>query len=83
MQKRSITAMLILIACSAVAQKKPLTNDQFFKNNFKGIVNSTPIGGVWLTESSYLYPGKNGKLVLDAKTGAERNATETDVVKPV
>jgi dipeptidyl-peptidase-4 len=83
MQKSSITAMLILIACSSIAQKKPLTNDQFFKNNFKGIVNSTPIGGVWLTESSYLYPGKNGKVVLDAKTGTERNATETDVVKPV
>lgn len=83
MQKSSITAMLILIACSAIAQKKPLTNDQFFKNNFKGVVNSTPIGGVWINGSSYLYTGKNGKLVLDAKSGTERNATETDVVKPV
>jgi dipeptidyl-peptidase-4 len=82
MQKSSITAMLILIACSAIAQKKPLTNDHFFKNNFKGIVNSAPIGGVWINGSSYLYTGKNGKLVLDAKTGTERNATETDVVKP-
>jgi dipeptidyl-peptidase-4 len=83
MQKSSITAMLILIAYSAIAQKKPLTNDQFFKNNFKGIVNSTPIGGVWINGSSYLYTGKNGKLVLDAKSGTDRNATETDVVKPV
>jgi dipeptidyl-peptidase-4 len=83
MQKSSITAMLILIACSAIAQKKPLTNDQFFKNNFKGVVNSAPIGGVWINGSSYLYTGKNGKLVMDAKTGTERNAIETDVVKPV
>ncbi len=75
--------MLILIACSAIAQKKPLTNDQFFKNNFKGVVNSAPIGGVWINGSSYLYTGKNGKLVMDAKTGTERNAIETDVVKPV
>ena len=81
MHKMLMLSAVVLLTVSATAQKKPLTNDQFFKNNFKGIVNATPIGGVWLTGSQYMYTGQNGKVVFDAKNGLERKATDSDALK--
>ena len=81
MHKMLMLSAVVLLTVSAAAQKKPLTNDQFFKNNFKGIVNATPIGGVWLTGSQYMYTGQNGKVVFDAKNGLERKATDSDALK--
>lgn len=83
MQRIILLSIASLLLIQVQGQKKPLTNDQFFKNNFKGILNSLPAGGLWLNGTSYLYSGSNGKVVFDAKTGKERMATDSDVVKPV
>jgi dipeptidyl-peptidase-4 len=66
---------------SAHAQLKPLNNDQYFKNNFKGIVVSTPPPMYWLDDRNFVMTKEGKRWVVDAKTGKEREATEQDSKK--
>ena len=70
-------------AIAAAAQQKPLTDDQYFKSNFKGIVQSLPIATGWKDNNNLLLM-RNGKLwIMDAKKGTEREAGETDKKAPL
>ncbi len=74
---KKITAVVLL--CTTVfhlkAQVRPLTDDQYFKNNFKGIVESLPIVTRW-TDNNHFLMIKNGKTFLvDAKTGIETESS--------
>ena len=77
---KSRIALSILLAgsLSVVAQQKPLTDDQYFKNNFKGIVNSIPATVRWMDDSRFQYVKDGKSIVVDAKTGQEREATDTE-----
>ena len=71
MKKIYFLLFLALNAVVTYSQKQQLTNDQYFKNNFSGIVQS--IQGVvqWVDNSHFTFV-KNGKTVfIDAKTGLE------------
>ena len=39
---------------NAIAQTKSLTNDQYFKNDFKGIISPLPRVGSWVDDNSFL-----------------------------
>lgn len=57
------------------AQIKPLSDDQYFKNNFKGIVQSLPVISRW-TDASHFLMIRDGKTFLvDAKTRTETETT--------
>jgi hypothetical protein len=39
------------LSLAALAQKKELTDDHYFKGNFKGITQALPQAGAWVDES--------------------------------
>ncbi len=65
----------------SLAQQKPLTDDQYFKNNFKGIVQPLPIVSRWIDGSHFLLIKDAKTFVVDAKTGNETEATDADKSK--
>ncbi len=65
-----------LLVTSSYAQQS-LTNDQYFKNNFKGIVKSIPATN-WIDDSHFTYTKDGQTYLVDAITGQERLATDAD-----
>jgi dipeptidyl-peptidase-4 len=77
--KRTTVCILFSAAClTAVAQKKQLTDDQYFKNNFKGIVQPLPTFLKWVNDNQFVYVKDSKKILVDCKTGKEREATEAE-----
>lgn len=79
-------AAMVAITFSAAAQKKELTNEQYFKSYFKGITQPLPTVLRW-TDGSHVAVMKDGKKILiDCKTGKEADykeeATAKDIVVP-
>lgn len=69
-------ALVLILGLSAQAQKKELGDDQFFKNNFNGIIQSMPSVVKW-SDDSHLVLKRDGKYVeVDCKTGSEKEYTE-------
>ncbi len=81
-QKFAATALLAGIVLAAGAQKKELTEEQYFKGNFKGITQPLPIITRWIDDSHFLMSKEGKTVVVDCKTGAEKEATETDKKTP-
>lgn len=79
-------AVMVALTFSAAAQKKELTNEQYFKSYFKGITQPLPTVLRW-TDGSHVAVMKDGKKILiDCKTGKEADfkeeATAKDIVVP-
>ncbi len=72
---------ILLFTILASAQQKSLTNEQYFKNNFKGIVNALPAAPIWIDDSHFTYSKEGKNYFVDAKTGNEREATDLDKKK--
>lgn len=66
---------------AAVGQKKELTDDQYFKNSFKGITQSLPSVIRWVDDQQVMYQKDGKRYVLDCKSGKEREATDADAKK--
>lgn len=61
----------VLLNSSLHAQKNELTDEQYFKSNFKGIIKNLPQVGKWI-DDSHVEIYKEGKsYLIDCKTGAE------------
>ena len=63
---------------TVIAQQKQLTDDQYFKGNFKGIVQSLPMATRWTDNSHFLLIRGGKSFVVDAKNGKEREANDAD-----
>ena len=50
MQKQLLTTILVIISGTAFSQKIPLTNTQYFKNDFSGIIANMPQSPVWMDD---------------------------------
>lgn len=73
-----VTILLAGITISSTAQQEPLTEEQYFKSDFKGIIQPLPTVTGW-KDNSNLMLIKEGKLwIVDAKKRTEREATEAD-----
>lgn len=72
---------ILLFTILASAQQKSLTNEHYFKNNFKGIVNALPAAAIWIDDSHFTYAKEGKNYFVDAKTGNEREATDLDKKK--
>lgn len=66
---------------SIAQEKKPLTDDQYFKSNFKGIIQPLPWAGKWIDNNNMLLIKQGKTFVINAKSGAEREATDADKPK--
>jgi dipeptidyl-peptidase-4 len=53
------------------AQKKELTNDQYFKNNFNGIIQPLPVFSKWIDDTHFILLRKGSRFTVDARTGEE------------
>lgn len=72
--------ILFLFACStftAVSQKKELTDDQYFNNNFRGIVKSLPVATNWVDDSHFILLKDGNKYLVDCKLGTEKEVPDT------
>ena len=77
--KRTTTCLIFAAAClTAVAQKKQLTDEQYFKNNFKDIVQPLPVFIKWVNDNQFVYANNSKKYLVDCKTGKEREVSETE-----
>jgi len=81
-KKLSFLFLLAAINFTAAAQKKDLTDDQYFKGNFKGITNSLPLVSRWVDDSHFILKKDGKNYIIDCKTGMEKEATDAEA-KPV
>ena len=66
-----IAVSFVLISFCASAQKKELTEEQYFKANFKGITQPLPFVSKWEDESHVVIKRDGKEYVIDCKTGKE------------
>jgi dipeptidyl-peptidase-4 len=66
------------LAISSQAQTKQLTDDQYFKSNFKGITRQLPQATRWVDANNLILLKDGKQWVVDAKKGTEREATDAD-----
>ena len=69
----------LLVCTGAFAQQKQLTGDQYFKSNFKGIIQPLPVVTRWIDDSHFMLMKNAKTYIVDAKTGAERETTAADM----
>jgi dipeptidyl-peptidase-4 len=70
----------VLFSFFSFGQKKELTNEQYFKNNFKGIINAMPGGVKWLDNNRFILMKEGKKWVVSTKDGSEKMAGDADTV---
>lgn len=59
----------VIISQQAFAQKKELSDEQFFKNDFKGITQSLPVFKKWVDDSHFIININGKDSLVDCKTG--------------
>ena len=77
-KKLSFLFLFAAISYSAAAQKKDLTDDQYFKGNFKGITNTLPLVSKWVDDSHFILKKDGKNYIIDCKTGKEKVATDLE-----
>ena len=78
----ALSALTILSLISQ-AQKKDLTDEQYFKANFKGITQALLSAGPWIDESHVVIRREGKSFLLDCKTGKEIDYTNPVVNKGI
>ena len=78
-QKLFSLFLFAAIGFSASAQKKDLTDDQYFKANFKGITNTLPFVSRWIDDSHFILKKDSKNFIIDCKTGTEKEASDAEV----
>ncbi|MBL7702257.1 MAG: S9 family peptidase [Ferruginibacter sp.] len=77
----SAIAVALAFSLAAQAQKKELTDDQFFKSNFKGITQMLPSVVKWIDDSHFILRRDGKSLEVDCKTGAEKEYVDPNINK--
>ncbi|MBC7889973.1 MAG: DPP IV N-terminal domain-containing protein [Ferruginibacter sp.] len=60
------------------AQKKELSDEQYFKSNFKGIIQSLPVVTKWVDDSHFILLKNNKSYTVNAVTGTEIETADTN-----
>lgn len=76
----ALLTISFLLICPAIAQKKDFTSDQYFKENFTGIMNKLPIVAGWQDDEHYILVKNGNRFLVDATTGREEKITGENVV---
>ncbi len=74
-------ALVLIFSLATQAQKKELDNNQYFKNNFKGITNALPSVIKWIDDSHFILRRDGKNYEIDCKNGAEKEYVETNINK--
>ncbi|CAN5716190.1 S9 family peptidase [soil metagenome] len=86
--KKIFTLSFLTLTCLyTFAQKKELSDDQYFKNNFRGIVQPLPFATQWIDDSHFILLKNGKKFVVDCRNGGEKELNESTIIlvptKPV
>ena len=80
----ALSLSLAVICYSLIAQQKQLTGEQYFKNNFKEIIQPLPVATLWIDDTHFLLLKEGKTFVVNAKNGTEKEATVAEKnIKPV
>ncbi|MEO6722696.1 MAG: DPP IV N-terminal domain-containing protein [Ferruginibacter sp.] len=79
-KKFTAVICLAVVGLPVIAQKKELIDDQYFKSNFKGIIQSLPIATKWIDNTHFTLLKNDKKYIVDCKTGVETELPETDII---
>ena len=79
-KRTSVFFVCILINFSLLAQKKELTDEQFFKSNFKGIVEPLPVVTKWADDTHFILLKNSKKYIVDARNGSEKELSDTSSI---
>ena len=77
----AVFAVVFSFSLATKAQKKDLGEDQFFKNNFKGITSSLPRVVKWIDDSHFILSRDGKNYEVDCKNGAEKEYVEANINK--
>jgi len=79
-QKKSLAIIAIVaLSLSAAAQKKELTDEQYFKSNFKGITQVLPMFKKWADDTHFIISINGKDSLIDCKTGNSSLPVEAPV----
>lgn len=83
MLAKKLSFALLALACTLniSAQKKELTDDQYFKSSFKGITQPLPSFREWTDDTHFVLLRDGKQVLVDCKTGAETEYTAPQVMK--
>jgi dipeptidyl-peptidase-4 len=76
-RKFTACSILAISTFSVTAQKKELSDEQYFKNNFKGIVQSLPVVTKWTDDSHFILLKNGKKYLVDCKSGSQAEIPDT------
>ncbi len=80
--KKIFTLSFLTLTCFLTsAQKKELSDDQYFKNNFRGIVQSLPFATKWINDSHFILLKNGKKFVVDCRDGEEKEFDDSNVTE--
>ncbi len=77
------SVLLCLIATVCFAQQKQLGDEQYFKGNFKSIIQALPSATKWTDNTHFIIMREGKQYIMDAKTGIEREANDDDKNSPL
>ena len=78
LKRLPVFVLATTFSLSSQAQQKQLTDEQYFKGNFKGIIQPLPNATRWVDNTHFLLMKDSKTFIVDAKTGAEKEATDAD-----
>lgn len=74
-------AVVLIFSLATQAQKKELGDEQYFKNNFKGIIQLMPSVVKWIDDSHFILRRDGKSFEIDCKTGTEKEYVEPNINK--
>ncbi len=78
MLKQFLSSTAIFICLYTTAQQKNLTKEQYFKNNFKALVQPIPTTVQWISDNEFTYTKDSKKIMYNCKT-----KTESEYIAPI
>ncbi|HEX2684339.1 MAG TPA: DPP IV N-terminal domain-containing protein [Ferruginibacter sp.] len=73
--------IVLLLNLAVQGQKKELTDEQYIRNNFKGITNTLPSVVKWIDDSHFILRRDGKNYEVDAKNGDEKEYVEANINK--
>jgi dipeptidyl-peptidase-4 len=77
--RNAVLIALVLTGFTARAQRKELTEEQYFKSNFKGILQSLPVVTKWTDDNHFILLKNSKRFNVDARSGVETEIPDTTV----
>jgi dipeptidyl-peptidase-4 len=74
---KGLFLFLVLSVFTVQAQKQDLTEDQYFKSDFKSILQPLPVVSKWADADHFILLKNSRKYLVDARTGIEAELSDT------